>query len=114
MADWASMRRGPEQWRRLIERYERGTLTQARFCEREGIAPSTFQYWRRRLREEAGDCVAPSGAERLVEVRVREEPREPAGTGLRIVLPSGLSIAVEAGFDAATLQRVLEILGAPA
>jgi transposase len=107
-------RRSAGQWKALIERYERGTATQARFCEREGVAPSTFQYWRRRLREEAASASAPSAAGRLVAVQVREEPRTATATGLRLVLPSGVGIEVRPDFDAATLRRVVEVLGARA
>jgi hypothetical protein len=77
------------------------------------VAPSTFQYWRRRLREEAAGASAPSAA-RLVAVQVREEPRTATATGLRLVLPSGVGIEVRSDFDAATLRRVVEVLGARA
>jgi transposase-like protein len=114
MGDTGIGRRSAGQWRTLIERYERGSATLARFCEREGVAPSTFQYWRRRLREAAASASAPSAAARLVAVQVRQEPIAPAPTGLRLVLPSGVGIEVQADFDPATLRRVVEVLGARA
>jgi transposase-like protein len=107
-------RRSAGQWKALIERYERGRATQARFCAREGVAVSTFQYWRRRLREEAASGSAPSATGRLVAVQVRQEPCAPAPAGLRLVLPSGVGIEVQADFDPATLRRVVEALGARA
>jgi hypothetical protein len=45
-------RRGAGQWQCLIEAFEAGGDSQAVFCRRRGLALSTFQYWRRRLRAE--------------------------------------------------------------
>jgi hypothetical protein len=78
------------------------------------VAVSTFQYWRRRLREKAASGSAPSAPARLVSVQVREEPRTATATGLRLILPSGVGIEVQTDFDPATLRRVVEVLGARA
>ena len=114
MGETGTGRRSIGQWKTLIERYERGSVTQARFCAREGVATSTFQYWRRRLREAAAGAATPGGSGRLIAVQVREEPPRAADTGLRLVLPSGVGIDVRADFDAATLRRVVAVLGAHA
>jgi transposase-like protein len=113
MGGSAMVRRSAQQWKALVERYERGTATQARFCAREGVSVGALQYWRRRLREEAagGDAAALAIA-RLVAVQVREEAPAPKETGLRLVLSSGVSVEVAPDFDAATLRRVIDALGA--
>jgi len=113
MGEWRAKRRGAAEWEALIGRWERGGLSQAGFCEREGVELSTFRYWRWRLRREGGEAPLPVGG-RLVAVRVREEPAVPSASamsGLRLTLPSGLGIEVGRGFDEATLRRLLAALG---
>ena len=43
------IRRSAQEWRKLLERCERGGQSHREFCEREGLALSTFQWWRRKL-----------------------------------------------------------------
>lgn len=37
------------RWRELVRRQAAGRLSVADFCRREGVALSTFHWWRRRL-----------------------------------------------------------------
>ena len=43
-------RRSVAQWQALIERFERAGQTRKRFCAAHGVALSTFDGWRRKLR----------------------------------------------------------------
>ena len=43
-------RRSAAQWQALIERFEREGQTRRRFCAAHGLALSTFDLWRRKLR----------------------------------------------------------------
>ena len=45
-------RRGRDEWQRLMAAYEASDLAQRAFCAEQGVAYSTFCYWRRRLRQE--------------------------------------------------------------
>jgi transposase-like protein len=47
-------RRSAAEWREILERYEGSGLSQAAFCQEAGVAPSTFQVWRRKLRRRGG------------------------------------------------------------
>ena len=38
------------QWQELVERFEREGQTRGRFCAGHGLALSTFDLWRRKLR----------------------------------------------------------------
>ena len=40
-------------WKRRIAQWQRSCLAQAAFCQQHGLSVSTFQYWRRRLRDTA-------------------------------------------------------------
>ena len=43
-------RRTAAQWQELIDRFERTGQTRGRFCAAHGLALSTFDLWRRKLR----------------------------------------------------------------
>ena len=43
------IRRSAQEWSRILARFERGGQSHREFCEREGLAVSTFHCWRRRL-----------------------------------------------------------------
>jgi len=51
MADATSgyIRRGESQWLAILSAFADSGLSQKAFCEREGLAPRTFGYWKRRL-----------------------------------------------------------------
>ena len=44
------VRRTAAQWQELIDRFERAGHTRGRFCTAHGLALSTFDLWRRKLR----------------------------------------------------------------
>lgn len=67
MSETASKKRSRAQWERLMADYEVSNLAQRVFCERHGIAYSSFCYWRKQLRTpEAGE----NQASPLVELPV--------------------------------------------
>ena len=67
-----------------------------------GIAVTTLDYYRRRVKSERSRQVG------LVPVEVkREAGREP----LVLILRGGLRLEIGAGFDDATLRRIVEALG---
>jgi len=43
-------RRTAAQWQELVERFERAGQSRGRFCAAHGLALSTFDLWRRKLR----------------------------------------------------------------
>lgn len=59
-------RKSRAQWVELMAAYEAGDLPQREFCERHGVAYSTFGYWRKQLRSPALPVMA--AAEPLVEL----------------------------------------------
>ena len=44
------MRRTAAQWKELVEQFEREGHTRGRFCAAHGLALSTFDLWRSKLR----------------------------------------------------------------
>lgn len=112
MADTGNYdRRSRAQWRALVVGYEASGLSQRAFCERRGVALSTFRHWREQLAQDPGDVhTAALPAVRLVPVQLVAEPAVPAGSGIALLAGGGVRIELAAGFDAVTLQRVLATL----
>lgn len=108
-------RRTPQQWARLVEKYEASGESQRRFCAEHGIGQSSLRYWRRRLAQGAGtqDAQAATGV-RLVAVKVIDEFPARADSGLVVVSPRGVRVEIARGFDTVTLARVLAALEAAA
>ncbi|MEO8035129.1 MAG: hypothetical protein ABI837_11910 [Acidobacteriota bacterium] len=46
------VQRSDVEWRTILERFDRSGQTQLAFCREAGIPATTFQLWRRRLRQE--------------------------------------------------------------
>lgn len=55
-----SGRRSREEWLSLMSAYEAGDLSQREFCRAQGVAYSTFGYWRKQLRSPADTLVPES------------------------------------------------------
>jgi hypothetical protein len=60
-------RKSRAEWAELMAKYEAGDLPQREFCERSGVAYSTFGYWRKQLRSPALPMM-PAAAEPLLEL----------------------------------------------
>jgi len=46
-------RRSASEWRALMQAFSRSGVTRSQFCTRHGVALSTFDWWRSRLRRES-------------------------------------------------------------
>lgn len=46
-----AVRRGEEQWRRLLEGFDGSGLSVGGFCQRRDISVANFYRWRRRIRQ---------------------------------------------------------------
>lgn len=99
-------------WKKRVAAWRASGLTAPEFCEGRDFAVGTLRWWACRLDRaaRAGATAAPAGEMRLVRV-VRATPAAmtPSGSGVSIAV-AGVRIAVEAGFDAATLVAVLEVV----
>lgn len=122
-------------WRERLEAWRRSGLTQAEFCQAEGIPASSLSRWKgrlqrgqasrpeaRRLRGRPAGAGVSSQQEEVVrwaEVRLAGEavpavaarPSVSSGGELELVLPGGWSIRLGPGFEAAALRRLLGVLG---
>ena len=89
-------RRSAEQWRALIEAQARSGLSQAAFCEREGLCAGSFWNWRRRLQDSVAqvtrDSIAESSPPPFVEIGTTSRALD---AGLRVRLDLGAGIVLE-------------------
>jgi len=100
-------RRTSVQIEQMVCQFRDSGLTGRQFCLREGLSPSMlYRHLRRAASGESG------GRDGLVEVELasRKPGLEAGGCGLAVVLTGGRRIAVSAGFDTVTLQRLVQAL----
>jgi transposase len=103
-------RRTPAEIEQIVSEFEASGLNRTQFCRRRGLTLGTLGRYQKRLR--VGSSQGASGAALVaVELAQRNAGAEPAaGWGLAVVLASGRRIAVGVGFDATTLQRLVQVL----
>ena len=101
-------RRTAAEIEQIVREFENSGLNRNQFCRQRGL---TFGVLNRGLRRrQAGGCGAGSG-DGLMAVELAGQDAEPSSScGLAVVLGRGRRIAVSAGFDAATLQRLVQVL----
>ena len=106
-------------WRAHIKAWSESGLTQRAYCQEHGLPEAQFSHWKPRLRNK-GQRQRPKA--RVVPVKVIEETTIGTARGevrgaasdageLALVFGNGLRLEISEGFDAATLRRVLEVLG---
>lgn len=71
-----SRRLSSSDWERLMTQYEASALTQRVFCDQQGLAYSTFSYWRKQLRLAVSGDNPPTPSATLIEL-----PLLPADSG---------------------------------
>jgi hypothetical protein len=79
-------------WRELISDWEDSGLTQKRFCERHGVALSTFVRWKSRLAEESSARELAPRAELIELMTPNRDPRDTVAVELD--LGSGLVLRI--------------------
>ena len=85
------VRRGASQWRAILSAFAGSGLSQKAFCEREGLALSTFSYWKRRL---ANDDAAPSSEAEAAVIDLGALDDRPEGWAVEIALGDGVSLTL--------------------
>ena len=94
------IRRSAEQWQSLLEQYERSGLSQAAFCQQEGLAIATFSKWLARSRHSELNPTKPAASTPAPFVEVQRSPAEqaplaPPDSPVMIRLDLGAGIVLE-------------------
>ena len=100
-------------WQRHVAQWSQSGQKAKAYCREAGICPNQFTAWRQRLRREGWQPPVGQVATLIpLEVHSGGELPAAAPAPITIRLASGVGIEVSAGFEAATLQAVLQALGA--
>jgi hypothetical protein len=100
-------RRTSAEVKQIAAGFASSGLTKVEFCRREQISSSTL-FRNLQQAKESSTAAAQTG---LIAVEVMGSRLERDGDyGLSVVLPRGRRIEVGAGFDGATLQRLILVL----
>jgi hypothetical protein len=97
--------RSREEAEQLAAEFEASGLTRREFCERNEVSLGALGRYVKRYRQQQAQ---PDGGQQWVAVEIGEDGAK--GSGLSVVLRGGRRIAVERGFDTATLQQVVTVL----
>ena len=103
-------RRTAAEIERIVRGFENSGLNRSQFCRQQGLTLGVLNRCLRRL--QTGGWGAGSG-DGLIAVELAGKARDAelaSSCGLAVVLGRGRRIAVSAGFDAATLQRLVHVL----
>lgn len=111
---------GKQQWwLRHVQGWQRSSLSVRDYCACHRLSEPSFYAWRRVLDERglltpAGVAAARADTEESAVtplfVAAKVADVEVASQALEVMLPDGLAVRVAAGFDAATLRRLLAVL----
>jgi transposase-like protein len=97
----ARKQRSDQAIARVVAEYEQSGLTRGDFSEQAGIAVSTLDYWRRRVREQDGARILP--------VQVELDRAAQAGPGFQLRLPNGVWIESGWDFPQSGMARLLRV-----
>jgi len=104
-------RRTPAEIEQIVCEFESSGLNRSQFCRRQGLTLGVLnRHLQRRQQTASGSGASGDGlvAVELVDKKLSAE--RAASCGLAVVLGRGRRIAVSVGFDAATLQRLVQVL----
>ena len=104
------VRRTRKEIRQIVAEFATSGMQQIEFCRSRGISRSTLD---RHLRKQCAQNQASQAGSRLLAVEIRTASGSSASnsSGLVVALMSGRRIEVNRGFDEATLERLVTVLG---
>jgi hypothetical protein len=104
------VRRTAAEIEQMVSEFQSSGLNRSQFCRVRGL---TFGVLNRYLERRRAAAKSSANGDGLVAVEwggKKPSAERVSGCGLSVVLGSGREIAVKTGFDAATLQRLVEVL----
>jgi hypothetical protein len=100
---------------RLIVRQKESGLTVRSFCSNEGIAPSTFYYWQKKVRKESGEkhfipLVVNSSPPVFNQIAQTEPTQKRDDNHFEITYPNGITLRVKTGLDLSGLRALISLM----
>jgi transposase len=115
MADGGVFEDRQQFWRDHVAGWKSSGLSLRLYSERHGLKAGTLGSWNSRLKAQAADAPASSAGPEAAFLAVHvAEPTvtmpEPRDDRIELTLPGGCVVRVGRGFDAATLDRLLDVV----
>jgi hypothetical protein len=117
MADGGHLGDREHFWRDHVAGWKSSGLSLRLYSERHGLKAGTLGYWNSRLKAQALDAPAssagPEAGATFLAVHVAEpavSAPEPRDDRIELVLKGGSILRVGRGFDAMTLDRLLDVV----
>jgi transposase len=117
MADGGHLGDREHFWRDHVAGWKSSGLSLRLYSERHGLKAGTLGYWNSRLKAQAADALTSSAgsetAATFLAVHVAEpavSTSEPQDDRIELVLKGGSVLRVGRGFDAMTLDRLLNVI----
>ena len=110
-------RRSRAEVAELVASFEQSGLNRTEYCRQHGLSLSSLKRYSKRIgdagRGSSGRSESRAPAVSLIPVEVvdRASGYQASQTGLFVELSGGRRIGVGAGFDGATLRRLITVLG---
>jgi hypothetical protein len=101
-------RRTPAEIEQIVREFEGSGLNRSQFCRRQGLTLGVLNRYLQRQQATRGASGDGLVAVELAGTKLGAE--RAASCSLAVILGRGRRIAVSAGFDAATLQRLVHVL----
>src|SRR6478672_4240268 len=101
--------RNQELWRKRVAEWMQSGQTARAFAAQAGLNPGTLAYWKWRLSREAAESAPRTG--RRTDAIVELSTVAFVDERVEVELVSGHKLRVPAGFDAASLIRLVAVLG---
>jgi transposase-like protein len=114
------MRVRREEWAKRVERWKDSGLTAKEFATELGIKPRALMFWKWQLSRGAGheakesapnEVAAPRRARRAKRLPLIELTAPAAPSAFELDVGGGCRLMIPAKFDAASLRRLLVVLG---
>lgn len=103
-------RRTPAELEQIVGEFESSGLNRSQFCRGQGLTLGVLNRYLRRRHAASGSGGSGDGLVAVELAGKKLGAEGAANCGLAVVLARGRRIAVSAGFDAATLQRLVQVL----
>ncbi len=117
MADGGVFEDRQQFWRDHVAGWKSSGLSLRLYSERHGLKAGTLGYWNSRLKAQTADALTssagPEAAAMFLAVHVAEpavSAPEPRDDRIELVLKGGSVLRVGRGFDAVTLDRLIDVV----
>jgi hypothetical protein len=108
------MRTSREEWRKRVERWKDSGLTAQQYATELGIKASTLQYWKHKLGKPELTPVRkpgrPAQAHALPSLIELQPIMSASSAAFELELGGGRRLRIPVGFDAPSLERLLEVI----